>query len=205
VNAYYSGVFNEIVFPAGILQPPFFNFEADDAINYGAIGGVIGHEISHGFDDQGSKFDADGNLKSWWTEEDRRKFEERASCVANQFSEYEVLPGLKMNGKLTLGENIGDFAGLTIAYTAYMKSLEGKPRPADIDGFTPEQRFFLGWAQVWAAKGTDESVRLQVQTDSHALPRWRVNGPMSNMPQFAKAFGCKEGSQMIRKDACLIW
>ena len=205
VNAYYSGVFNEIVFPAGILQPPFFNFEADDAINYGGIGGVIGHEISHGFDDQGSKFDADGNFKSWWTDEDRTKFDERAACVIKQFNEYEVQPGLFMHGKLTLGENIGDLAGLTIAYDAFQKSMEGKPRPADIDGFTPEQRFFLGWAQVWAAKAREEAERLQVQTDPHALPRWRVNGPMSNMPQFAKAFNCKEGQPMVRKDNCMIW
>jgi len=205
VNAYYSGVFNEIAFPAGILQPPFFNFEADDAINYGAIGGVIGHEISHGFDDSGSRFDADGNLKMWWTSDDRKKFEERAACVVNQFNEYEVQPGLFIDGKLTLGENIGDFAGLTVAYEAFKKSMEGKPRPANIDGFTPEQRFFLGWAQVWAGKYTPEAERLQVKTNTHSLPRWRVNGPMSNMPQFKEAFGCKEGQKMVRKDACLIW
>lgn len=205
VNAYYSGVFNEIVFPAGILQPPFFNFSADDAINYGAIGGVIGHEISHGFDDSGSRFDADGNLKMWWTAEDRAKFEERAACVVKQFGEYEVQPELFIDGKLTLGENIGDFAGLTIAYDAFKKSLEGKPRPADIDGFTPEQRFFLGWAQVWAGKYTPEAERQQVKGNTHSLPRWRVNGPLSNMPQFAEAFGCKAPSQMVRKDACLIW
>lgn len=205
VNAYYSGVFNEIAFPAGILQPPFFNFEADDAINYGAIGGVIGHEISHGFDDSGSRFDAEGNLKMWWTDEDRKKFEERAACVVKQFNEFEVQPGLFMNGKLALGENIGDLAGLTIAYDAFMKSLEGKPRPANIDGFTPEQRFFLGWAQVWAAKATQEAEALQVKTGPHALPRFRVNGPLSNMPQFAKAFGCKAGQPMVREDACLIW
>jgi predicted metalloendopeptidase len=205
VNAYYSGVFNEIAFPAGILQPPFFNFEADDAINYGAIGGVIGHEISHGFDDSGSRFDADGNLKMWWTPDDRKKFEERASCVIKQFGEYEVQPGLFIDGKLTLGENIGDFAGLTIAYEAFKKSLEGKPRPADIDGFTPEQRFFLGWAQVWAGKYTPEAERLQVKTNTHSLPRWRVNGPLSNMPQFAQAFGCKQGQKMVRSDMCQIW
>ena len=205
VNAYYSGVFNEIVFPAGILQPPFFNFSADDAINYGAIGGVIGHEISHGFDDSGSRFDSEGNLKMWWTDEDRAKFEERAACVVKQFGEYEVQPGLNINGKLTLGENIGDLAGLTIAYDAFMKSLEGKPRPADIDGFTAEQRFFLGWAQVWAGKYTSEAERSQILGDSHSLPRWRVNGPMSNMPQFAKAFNCREGQPMVRKDNCLIW
>ena len=205
VNASYSGVNNDITFPAGILQPPFFNFEADDAINYGAIGGVIGHEFSHGFDDSGSRFDADGNLKMWWTADDRKKFEERAACVIKQFGEYEVQPGLFINGKLTLGENIGDFAGLTVAYEAFKKSLEGKPRPADIDGFTPEQRFFLGWAQVWAGKYTPEAERLQVETNTHSLPRWRVNGPLSNMPQFAQAFGCKQGQKMVRSDMCQIW
>lgn len=205
VNASYSGGNNDITFPAGILQPPFFNFEADDAINYGAIGGVIGHEISHGFDDSGSRFDADGNLKMWWTPDDRTKFEERAACVVKQFNEYEVQPGLFINGKLTLGENIGDFAGLTVAYDAFKKSMTGKPRPADIDGFTPEQRFFLGWAQVWAGKYTPEAERLQVETNTHSLPRWRVNGPMSNMPQFKEAFGCKDQTKMVRENACLIW
>lgn len=205
VNAYYNPPLNEIVFPAGILQPPFFNPEADDAINYGSIGGVIGHEISHGFDDQGSRFDADGNLKSWWTEDDRKKFDERAACVVKQFDKYEVQPGLFMNGKLTLGENIGDFAGLTVAYDAFRNSYKDKPRPVDVDGFTPEQRFFLGWAQVWAVKATQETERLQVSTDPHAIARWRVNGPMSNMPQFQEAFGCKKGSAMVRDDMCLIW
>ena len=205
VNAYYASNLNEIVFPAGILQPPFFNFAADDAVNYGAIGAVIGHEITHGFDDQGSKFDAMGNFKSWWTETDRAKFEERASCVANQFSGYEVQPNLNINGRLTLGENIADLGGLTMAYAAYQKSLEGKPHPTDIDGLTPEQRFFLGWAQVWAAKGTPEAERQQVLGDPHSLPRWRVNGPLSNLPQFAQAFGCRDTSAMVRKDACLIW
>lgn len=205
VNASYSSVNNDITFPAGILQPPFFNFEADDAINYGAIGGVIGHEISHGFDDSGSRFDADGNLKMWWTAEDRKKFEDRAACVVEQFNGYEVQPGLFINGKLTLGENIGDFAGLTIAYDAFMRSLAGKPHPAPIDGFTAEQRFFLGWAQVWASKSTPEAERQQVKTDPHAAARWRVNGPLSNMPQFAKAFGCRAGQPMVRANACAIW
>lgn len=205
VNASYSPQNNDITFPAGILQPPFFNFSADDAINYGAIGGVIGHEITHGFDDQGSRFDAEGNLKMWWTDEDRRKFEERAACVVNQFNEYEVQPGLFINGRLTLGENIGDFAGLTVAYHAFKKSLEGKPRPANIDGFTPEQRFFLGWAQVWAGKYTAEAERQQVAGNSHSLPRWRVNGPLSNMPEFAAAFGCKPSAKMVREKPCQIW
>jgi predicted metalloendopeptidase len=205
VNASYSSINNDITFPAGILQPPFFNFEADDAINYGAIGGVIGHEISHGFDDSGSRFDAEGNLKMWWTEDDRKLFEERAACVVDQWDKYEIQPGIFMVGKLALGENIGDFAGLTVAYDAFMKSLEGKPRPANIDGFTPEQRFFLGWAQIWASKYTPEAERLQAKNGPHSLPRWRVNGPLSNMPQFAKAFGCKQGQSMVRANACSIW
>ncbi|MGI8494762.1 MAG: M13 family metallopeptidase, partial [Pyrinomonadaceae bacterium] len=205
VNAYYNSTNNEIVFPAGILQPPFFNAKADDAINYGAIGAVIGHEITHGFDDQGSKFDANGNFQSWWTPEDRAKFEERASCVADQFGAYEVAPGLNMQGRLTLGDNIADLGGLTMAYNAYQKSLEGKPRPANVDGFTPEQRFFLGYAQVWAAKARGEAERQQVLTDPHALPRFRVNGPLSNLTQFASAFGCKAPSKMVRTDACRIW
>ncbi|MEP6945698.1 MAG: M13 family metallopeptidase [Acidobacteriota bacterium] len=205
VNASYSPQNNDITFPAGILQPPFFNFNADDAINYGGIGGVIGHEITHGFDDQGARFDAEGNLKKWWSDADFKQFEDRTSCVAKQFDGYEVQPGLFINGKLTLGENMGDFAGMTVSYYAFMKSLEGKPRPANIDGFTPEQRFFLGWAQVWAGKYTPEAERQQVAGNPHSLPRWRVNGPMSNMPEFAKAFGCKAPQKMVRPDACVIW
>jgi predicted metalloendopeptidase len=206
VNASYSSQNNDITFPAGILQPPFFNFDADDALNYGAIGGVIGHEITHGFDDQGSRFDADGNLKMWWTPDDRKKFEERAACVIKQFDSYEVQPGLFINGRLTLGENIGDFAGLTVSHRAYELSRQGKPEPAPIDGFTDEQRFFLGWAQVWADKYTPEAERLQVATNVHSLPKWRVNGPLSNMPQFAAAFNCKSGDPMVRGEAaCAIW
>ncbi len=205
VNASYNPTNNDITFPAGILQPPFFNFNADDAINYGAIGGVIGHEITHGFDDSGSRFDADGNLKMWWTPEDRKKFEDRAACVIKQFDGFEVQPGMFINGKLTLGENIGDFAGLTVAHTAYQLSRAGKPAPAAIDGFTDEQRFFLGWAQVWAGKYTPEAERLQVATNPHSLPKWRVNGPLANMPEFAKAFGCNSGDPMVRAAACAIW
>jgi putative endopeptidase len=205
VNASYSPVNNDITFPAGILQPPFFNFDADDAINYGAIGGVIGHEITHGFDDQGSRFDAEGNLKMWWTSTDREKFEERAACIVKQWDEYEVQPGLFMVGKLALGENIGDFAGLTVAYDAFKRSMAGKPRPANIDGFTPEQRFFLGWAQIWASKYTKEAEIAQVKNGPHSLPRWRVNGPLSNMPQFTEAFGCKAAQPMVRENRCSIW
>jgi putative endopeptidase len=204
VNAYYSSGMNEIVFPAGILQPPFYNPNADDAVNYGGIGAVIGHEISHGFDDQGSKFDGKGNLHEWWTPEDRKNFTERGDCVVNQFNGYEVEPGLHQNGKLVLGESIGDLGGLTIAYAAYEKSILGK-RPKDLDGFTPEQRFFLGWAQVWGANQRAEAARLQTNTDPHPLARFRGNGPLSNMEAFAKAFGCKKGDRMVREQACKIW
>lgn len=204
VNASYSPSNNDVTLPAGIIQPPFFNFKADDAINYGGLGAVIGHEISHGFDDQGSKYDSEGNLKSWWTKEDRDKFEERAQCVVDQFNGYEVQKGLTVNGRLTLGENIGDLGGLNIAYTALQEALKKHPQ-GSIDGFTPEQRFFLGWAQVWAAKSTPQFERNQVLTDPHSHQRWRVNGPLSNMPQFAKAWGCKQGQKMVREKFCQIW
>ncbi|HEV7643572.1 MAG TPA: M13 family metallopeptidase [Pyrinomonadaceae bacterium] len=205
VNASYSPQFNMITFPAGILQPPFFNFSADDAVNYGAIGGVIGHEISHGFDDQGSQFDAVGNLRMWWTPEDRKNFEERANCVVEQFNGFDVGQNLKINGKLTLGENIGDLGGLNIAYDAYQRSLKGKPKPADIDGFTADQRFFLGWAQVWGSKMRDEAIRQQVLGNPHADARFRVIGPLMNMPEFAQAFGCKLPDKMVSPKPCKIW
>jgi putative endopeptidase len=207
VNAYNSSLRNEIVFPAGILQAPFFNPDADDAINYGGIGAVIGHEITHGYDDSGSNFDLHGNLKNWWTPADKKNFDERATCVVDQFSGYEVEKGLNITGKLVSGESIADLGGLFVAYDAFEKSLKGKPRPADIDGFSPEQRFFLGWAQVWAEKYTPEAARLQTQSDPHPLSRFRVNGPMSNMPQFAEAFQCKPGDAMVREPAkrCQIW
>jgi putative endopeptidase len=204
VNAYYNSGMNEIVFPAGILQPPFYSPTADDAVNYGGMGAVIGHEISHGFDDQGSKFDGQGNLHEWWTPEDRKNFTERGDCVVNQFNSYEVEPGLHQNGKLVLGESIGDLGGLAIAYAAYEKSIAGH-RPPDIDGFTPEQRFFLGWAQVWGTNQRAEAARTQTNTDPHPLARFRGNGPISNMEAFAKAFGCKKGDPMVREQACKIW
>jgi putative endopeptidase len=204
VNAYYNPTFNEIVFPAGILQPPFYDPNADDAVNYGGMGAVIGHEISHGFDDQGSKFDGQGNLKEWWTADDRKNFNEHAACVSTQFDGYEVEAGLHQNGKLVLGESIGDLGGITIAYAAYEKSIQGN-RPKDIDGFTPEQRFFLGWAQVWGANLRPEFARLQTNTNPHPLPKFRGNGPLSNMPQFAEAWGCKKGDTMVRDQSCKIW
>ncbi|HEY6122839.1 MAG TPA: M13 family metallopeptidase, partial [Pyrinomonadaceae bacterium] len=184
VNAYNNWLFNEIVFPAGILQAPFFNPEADDAVNYGAIGAVIGHEITHGFDDQGAKFDKEGNLKNWWTDADLKNFDQRSECIVKQFSAFEVEKGLNLQGKLVSGESIADLGGLFVAYDALEKSLQGKPRPAGIDGFTPEQRFFLGWAQVWAEKATPEWERFLAQSDPHPISRFRVNGPLSNMPQF---------------------
>ena len=207
VNAYNNWFRNEIVFPAGILQPPFFNPAADDAINYGGIGAVIGHEITHGFDDEGAKFDLAGNLKDWWTPADLKNFEDRSNCIVTQFDAYEVEPGLHETGKLVSGESIADLGGLTVAYHAFEKSLEGKPRPPSIDGFTPEQRFFLGWAQVWAEKSTPEYERLIAQSNEHPLGRFRVNGPLSNMQEFAAAFQCKAGDPMVRpeKDRCQIW
>ncbi|HEX8685340.1 MAG TPA: M13 family metallopeptidase [Pyrinomonadaceae bacterium] len=206
VNAYNNPQRNEIVFPAGVLQPPFFNPEADDAINYGSIGAVIGHEITHGFDDEGAKFDLQGNLKDWWTPADQKNFESRSECIVNQFSAFEVEPGLRLQGKLVSGESIADLGGLTVAYEAFQKSLEGKKRE-NVDGFTPEQRFFLGWAQVWASKYTPEFARFVTQADPHPLDRFRVNGPLSNMPEFAAAYQCKAGDPMVRpeKDRCQVW
>jgi putative endopeptidase len=206
VNAYYNSSMNEIVFPAGILQAPFFDLNADDAVNYGAIGAVIGHEMTHGFDDQGAQFDAEGNLKNWWSETDLKNFKERTECVVKQFDSFVVDPqdNLRQNGKLVVGEAVADLGGLTIAYAALQKSMEGK-RPAKIDGFTPEQRFFLGYAQVWAGSSRPEFDRLQTNTDPHPLPRFRINGTVSNMPQFQQAFGCKAGDPMVRADRCQIW
>jgi len=195
VNAYYSPVRNEIVFPAGILQPPFFDMNAEDAVNYGGIGAVIGHELGHGFDDQGSKYDGDGNLNSWWTDEDRAAFELRANKLAEQYSTYEALPGLFINGNLALGENIGDLAGLTISYRAYMNSLQGKEAPV-LDGFTGQQRVFLGWGQVWKNKMRDEAMRTQVVRGPHSPPNFRVNGTVVNVPAFYEAFEVQEGDAM---------
>jgi putative endopeptidase len=207
VNAYYNPQFNEIVFPAGILQSPFFDAAADDAVNYGAIGSVIGHEMTHGFDDQGAQFDAAGNLKNWFTDADLANFHTRTECVVNQFNGFQVEPGLNENGKLVVGESVADLGGLVIAYAAWQKSLEGKPHPASIDGFTPEQRFFLAYAHGWATNIRPELARLLTNTDPHPLPKFRVNGPLSNLPQFAAAFQCKEGDAMVRpaKDRCVIW
>jgi predicted metalloendopeptidase len=207
VNAYYNAQINEIVFPAGILQPPFYDPKADDAFNYGGIGAVIGHEMTHGFDDNGARFDANGNLVMWWTPDDYKKFTDRTNCVVKQFDSFEVEPGLHQKGQQVVGESVADLGGLTVAYAAYQKSLEGKPRPKDINGFTPEQRFFLGWAQVWAQNIRPEAARLRTATDSHPLGKFRVNGPLSNMTQFAAAYQCKAGDPMVRPpdQRCQIW
>jgi putative endopeptidase len=205
VDAYNNPQLNEIVFPAGILQPQFYDPKRDDAYNYGAIGAVIGHEITHGFDDQGAQFDPRGNLKNWWTPEDLKNFQERGECVAKQFDGYEVEKGLHENGKLVEGESIADLGGATLAYAAFQKSLLGKPGEKDANGFTPEQRFFLGYAENWAVNVRPELARLQTNTDPHPLPKFRANGPLSNMAEFAKAFGCKKGDAMVRAQVCKIW
>jgi predicted metalloendopeptidase len=196
VNAYYSASLNSINFPAGILQPPFFDSKADDATIYGAIGAVIGHEMSHGFDDRGRQFDAKGNLRDWWSPLDVTRYKARADRVAEQFSAYTVLDTLHLNGRLTLGENIADLGGLAIAFVAMEKAYAGKRDV--VGGFTPEQRFFLGWARVWHDVSTDGSIRTSVLTDQHSPSHWRINGPMSNLEEFRKAWGCKEGDPMVR-------
>ena len=199
INAYYSPVMNEIVFPAAIMQPPFFDGDMDDAVNYGGMGSIIGHEFMHGFDDQGSKFDPAGNMKNWWTDEDRARFEERTVKLVEQYDGFVAVDDLHVNGELTLGENIGDLAGLTMAYHALQRALE-QNNPGEIDGFTPEQRFFLAWAQGWRRNYRDEALKLQVNTDPHSPGRFRVIGPLSNMPEFAAAFDCKAGDPMVRPD-----
>ena len=204
VNAYYSAMQNNINFPAGILQPPFFDRRMDDAVNFGAIGAVIWHEMTHGFDDQGRKFDPQGNLSDWWTADDAREFEKRADCFVRQYGQYNAIADTKLNGKLTLGENSADAGGVRLAYMALLSTLAGKPA-AKIDGFTPGQRFFLGWGQVWCGNQTDEYARRLALTDPHSPGRWRVNGVVSNMPEFRGAFGCTGGQPMVREEACRVW
>lgn len=204
VNAYYDPQNNEIVFPAGIMQPPFFDLQADDAVNYGGLGMVIGHEITHGFDDQGAQFDGQGNLRNWWSEEDLSKFQGLARAIEEQFSQYQVADGLNINGKLVVGESIADLGGLKLAYMAYQKSCQGQPAVV-LDGFTPEQRFFLGYARIWAMNMRTEYERLQVNTDPHPHPKYRVNGPLSNLQEFHRAFNCPPGSAMVRAQRNRVW
>jgi putative endopeptidase len=208
VNAYYSPPRNEIVFPAGILQPPFFDKEVDDDVNFGSIGAVIGHELTHGFDDQGRKYDPQGNLRDWWTEQDGKEFEKRASCVADEYSNFTAVDDLKLNGKLTLGENTADNGGARIALMALMNMIaEDKTGKAaeKIDGYTPEQRFFLGFGRVWCEKRRPEFSRMLVNVDPHSPGRFRANGVVQNMPEFQKAWGCKAGQAMVRENQCRVW
>jgi predicted metalloendopeptidase len=197
VNAYYSQSLNEIVFPAGILQPPFYDVKADDAVNYGGIGAVIGHEMTHGFDDKGRKSDADGNLKDWWTAEDAKHYEARAEIVQKQFDNYVAIDDLHVNGALTLGENIADLGGVAIAFGAFQKARAGQPS-STIDGFTPEQRFFLSYAQIWRGAVRPQALKMRLRTDPHSPGKFRCNGPLSNLTEFMRAFGLEEGAPMLR-------
>jgi endothelin-converting enzyme/putative endopeptidase len=204
VNAYYNPLENNVNFPAGILQPPFYDQKADDAVNFGGIGMVIGHELTHGFDDEGSQFDADGNLKNWWTDKDKKQFDELEQCFIDEYDGFVVVDDVHIKGKLTLGENTADNGGLRIAHMALLDVL-GTSATKEIDGFTPEQRFFISYSQIWCQNETPQQARLQALSNEHADDRFRVNGVVSNMPEFAKAFGCKAGSPMIRKPVCRVW
>jgi putative endopeptidase len=203
VNAYYNPSVNEIVFPAGIMQPPFFDPQADDAVNYARIGAVIGHEITHGFDDQGAQFDADGNLKNWWSKEDSIKFSEKTKVVIDQFNGYVAIDTLHVIGELTVGENIADLGGVVMGFEAFKKTPQYKNKEK-ISGLTPEQRFFLGYAYAWMVNIKPESLANQLLTDVHAPAKYRINGVVENMPEFHKAFNIKPGSKMRRKDSELV-
>ena len=206
VNAYYNPLLNEIVFPAAILQPPFFNMEADDAVNYGAIGAVIGHEMGHGFDDKGSKYDGDGELRNWWTDRDREKFEKRTEKLIDQYDNYTVAGGTQVNGEFTQGENIGDLAGVVIAYKAYQLSKNGKEAPV-IDGLKGDERYFYGWATIWGSMSTDKQLIRQIKTDPHSPGEFRTNGTVVNMPEFVDLFGVtSEDGMYIEPDKRIkIW
>ena len=206
VNAYYSSSNNDINFPAGILQPPFFDKSVDDAVNFGGIGVVIGHELTHGFDDQGSKFDAQGNFSNWWTDADRQEFDKRTGCIADEYSKFVPVDDVHLNGRLTLGENTADNGGSHIALMALRKRIEHDPKLAEaVSGFTPDQRFWIGFAQVWCQNQTDESARLLAKTDPHSPGRYRVIGTIQNSTDFAKAFNCKQGQKMVSDNACHVW
>lgn len=206
VNAYYDPTENDINFPAGILQPPFYDFKADDALNFGGMGAVIGHELTHGFDDQGALFDPEGNLKNWWTSEDEKAFKERTQCIVDEYDQFVAVDDVHVRGKLTLGENTADNGGLRIAHMALMKSLADSGKQSEkIDGFTPEQRLFLGWGQIWCQKQTDEMARMLALNNEHSPGNYRANGVVQNMPEFQKAWGCKTGQPMVRANACHVW
>ncbi len=205
VNAYYHPQQNHMVFPAGILQPPFYHKDFHTPVNYGAIGMVIAHELTHGFDDMGSQFAGDGNLVDWWTEADKKNFKEKGQCLVNQYGEYEVVKGTKLNGELTLGENIADLGGVKLAFRAYRAAREDAPERLVADGYTEDQQFFMAVGQAWCTMYRDEFARMMAQVDPHSHPKYRVNGSVSNLPEFAEAFKCQEGSPMNPKDACSVW
>jgi predicted metalloendopeptidase len=205
VNAYYRGEMNHMVFPAGILQPPFFNPKASIPVNLGGMGMVVGHELTHGFDDKGSKYDAKGNLANWWTDADKARFKAKTDCVSDQYAQYEPLPGVHLNGQLTLGENIADAGGIKLAFHAYRAMRKDAKEAVKAGGFSEDQQFFLGVGQAWCSKLSDEVARLRAQTDPHSPPRFRVNGPLSNSSEFAAAFSCAEGKPMRRANACGVW
>jgi putative endopeptidase len=206
VNAYYEPTENNINFPAGILQPPFYDFKADDALNFGGMGAVIGHELTHGFDDQGALFDAEGNLHDWWTPADQKAFKERTQCIVNEYDQFVAVDDVHVRGKLTLGENTADNGGLRIANMALMKSLaDAAQQPEKIDGYTPEQRLFIGWGQIWCQNQTDQMARLLALNNEHSPGKYRANGVVQNMPEFQKAWGCKAGQPMVRENACHVW
>jgi putative endopeptidase len=206
VNAYYDPTENDINFPAGILQPPFYDFKADDALNFGGMGAVIGHELTHGFDDQGALFDSQGNLHDWWTPADQKAFKERTQCIVDEYDQFVAVDDVHVRGKLTLGENTADNGGLRIANMALMKSLaDAAKQPEKIDGFTPEQRLFIGWGQIWCQNQTDQTARLLALNNEHSPGKYRANGVVQNMPEFQKAWGCKAGQPMVRANACHVW
>jgi endothelin-converting enzyme/putative endopeptidase len=204
VNAYYDPQMNDINFPAGVLQPPAFDPTSDAAPNYGDTGGTIGHELTHGFDDEGRQFDAHGNLRDWWTAEDGKEFVKRASCVSDQYSTYTIIDDIKINGKLTLGEDVADLGGLLLAYAAWKDDTKDQ-RPEPIDGLTPDQRFFVGYGQSWCGETRDETKRMRATVDPHSPEKYRTNGVVSNMPQFQEAFHCKAGAPMVNQNRCQVW
>jgi putative endopeptidase len=205
VNAYYDSSVNQMVFPAGILQPPFYSPKASVAVNMGAMGMVVGHELTHGFDDHGAQYDAYGNLKDWWSPTDKENFKEKTKCVVEQYNKYEALPGLFVNGALTTGENIADIGGVKFSFQAYRSLRKGDTKTYIADGFTEDQQFFLGFAQAWCANPREEYLKLRVATDEHSPSKWRVNGAVSSNPIFAEAFNCKAGKKMRPATACIVW
>jgi len=204
VNAYYNSQMNDINFPAGVLQPPAFDPDSDAAPNYGDTGGTIGHELTHGFDDEGRQFDAQGNLRDWWTAEDGKEFVKRASCISDQYSTYTIIDDIKINGKLTLGEDVADLGGLILANMAWKEDTKGQSLQP-IDGLTPDQRFFIGYGQSWCGESRDETKRMRATVDPHSPEKYRTNGVVSNMPEFQEAFHCQAGSPMVNQNRCRVW